>query len=275
MPGWAGVLGAGPMGCWLARHLKRLGYQVILFDLKRDLARREAGKIGCLWARSINQFSYDVKVVFVAVGSGNAAATILKMGEILPPSSNVIDISSVKTAVVEGLKNLDRDDMVITLSHPLFGPGASSLRGKYVVFTPFRNHVRERRVLARFFKGAKVIKMGYQDHDKLMAHCMSVPRLATMAIIEGWTAMRSLDLTTSQKALTLAASTMLMDSPRLFTEIVGLNPYTGEAVEEFLNKIQELKSLDGVELERRLRRLVIRIPGMEERYRKTYQLLDG
>ena len=275
MPRWAGVIGAGPMGVWLARHLRKLGYRVILYDLKSDLARREANRIGCLWAKSMDQLGENIQLVLVAVGSENAASTILQLSGILQPHANIIDISSVKSPVVQGLRSLSRRDLVIALSHPLFGPGASFVKGKTIVFTPFRDKRRELNLLRRFFRDARLLTLGYREHDLLMAHCMAVPRLATLSLMMIWVGMKSLDLTTSQKAFTLAASTMLTESPKLFTEIIKLNPYTGEALDEFLEKVNDLSAQDREKLEAHLKRLTTRIPRIRELYGMAYGLLDG
>jgi endonuclease III-like uncharacterized protein len=46
-------------------------------------------------------------------------------------------------------------------------------------------------------------------------------------------------LTTSQKALLAAASTMLADGWKITGQIVGQNPYTKKALGELINKIKQ------------------------------------
>lgn len=262
------------MGMWLASHLKRLGYRPVLHDIRPQSARRAASRLRCGWVSRLEDVERDTSVSFVAVGSEASARVILKLADILSAGSSVIDISSVKTPVAHGLRRLRRDIIVVFI-HPLFGPGASGPAGRHVIFTPFRSPHQEEAVLKRFFGDAYILRLGYREHDLLMAYCMAVPRLVSLALLHGWLRLNALELTSSQRAITAAAATTLSDSPKVFSEIVALNPYTKKAVGDFLRSLQKYAIADRSALERDVRFVSRHIPRLDILYKKIYQILDN
>lgn len=262
------------MGIWLAKHLRRLGYRPVLHDRNPQKARSAASSLRCGWIRRLDEVGRDVGTAFVAVGSENSSSVILKLAEVLREDAAVIDISSVKTPVFKGLRRLRRRDITIVFSHPLFGPGASTPAGRHVVFTPFRKPLTEEAYLRKFFRGARIIRLGYREHDLLMAYCMAVPRIASLTLLVGWLKMDALNLTTSQRAYLAAASTTLSDSPRVFSELISLNPYTREALQDFLHSFRRYATMDRPGLERHVKSIAGQIPQLDKLYRKMYRLLE-
>lgn len=115
-----GIVGGGAMGSWLKREVASL-HEVRVFDV--DRARSDVGSLEdlALWA----------EVLIVAVPFWEAGA-VLKALAPLSRGRLVMDIATFKEGVVEAYVLFPPDALVATV-HPLFGPGASSIRGQRVL----------------------------------------------------------------------------------------------------------------------------------------------
>ncbi|MEM0383259.1 MAG: prephenate dehydrogenase/arogenate dehydrogenase family protein [Candidatus Caldarchaeum sp.] len=266
----AAVVGAGPMGLWTARHLRGKQFTVKVYDKNPAKTRQAAKHGGLLPARSLDDAVSDASYVVVATGSLNAGETIKKIAA-SHSGKTVIDISSVKTPVLRSLRRENLGDNLVVLTHPLFGPGTTKLTDKTVVFTPFRYGERERRVAVSIFRPCRILAMTVEEHDLRMAYAMAVPRILMLVLLDSWRSMGVDVLTTSQKALTLAASTMLSDSPALIREVIAANPYTSRAIAAFrknldINKPQQVNSM--------LKRLKPQLDKLAQRYGVAYKWVE-
>ncbi|MEM3093880.1 MAG: hypothetical protein QXK46_03855, partial [Candidatus Caldarchaeum sp.] len=98
-----------------------------------------------------------------------------------------------------------------------------------------------------------------------------VPRILMLVLLDSWRSMGVDVLTTSQKALTLAASTMLSDSPALIREVIAANPYTSRAIAAFrknldINKPQQVNSM--------LKRLKPQLDKLAQGYGVAYKWVE-
>ncbi|GBC69873.1 Glutamyl-tRNA reductase [archaeon HR01] len=275
MAGSSLVVGAGPMGEWLAAHLRKKGEKVSIYDRNLYRARKVAESLKCNYLPRLDGFNTAASKAFIATGSEHAGPLIIRLSSILPSDSAIIDISSVKTPVLHQIRGKIPAKLTVALAHPLFGPGAGKLSDKYVIFTPFRNTRREYGVVAHFFRPAHIITMSCREHDKLMAYCMSIPRLFTLSILRKWVVLDAVSLTTSQKALAMAASTMLIDNPKVFSEIVALNPYTGSALSDLVKEMLSLSKAGRRTIEKRVSESLKKIPGLKKYYNETYRFLEN
>ncbi|MCS7110038.1 MAG: prephenate dehydrogenase/arogenate dehydrogenase family protein [Candidatus Caldarchaeum sp.] len=267
----AAVIGAGPMGLWFARHLARKGYTVSVHDRNRKKLRNLPLKKTIKPSYSFEDAVNDSSVIVIAVGSENSADLIdriLKMYE----GKVVVDISSVKAPVVEGLKKAKTRDNLVVLCHPLFGPGTKNLTGKTVLFIPFRKKVSEYRFCKKLFTPSKIVAVSAESHDISMAAAMALPRALFLILFDMWRRGKIENMTVSQRAIRLAASTILVESPHLTTEIVANNPYTAKTIKQFTDKLEELMYSP----HRNIKRIHKRLQSKEqkEQYRQIYKLVE-
>lgn len=250
---FAAVVGAGPMGLWTAKHLKSRGYSVAVYDRDRGRARKAAqqGKVAA--ARNFEDAVSKASLIIVATGSLNAGEVVKKITSAYG-GKTIVDISSVKSPVVRSLKRLDIGDNRVVLTHPLFGPGATTLRDKTVILTPFRNKAEEYNTAREIFKPCRIVSMKAEEHDLKMAYAMAVPRILMLSLLVSWKTKGVGVLTSSQKALMVAASTMLTEKPALIKEIVASNPYTPKALKTVEKTMKTLRNPEHIpKLCRRLR----------------------
>ncbi|MEM1944051.1 MAG: prephenate dehydrogenase/arogenate dehydrogenase family protein [Candidatus Caldarchaeum sp.] len=266
----AAVVGAGPMGLWTARHLRSRRFVVRVYDKNPARTRQAAKHWGVFPARSLDDAVSDASYVVVSTGSLNAGETITKIAA-SHSGKTLIDISSVKTPVLRSLRRENLGDNLVVLTHPLFGPGTTKLTDKTVVFTPFRYGERERSVAERIFKPCRILVMTAEEHDLRMAYAMAAPRVLMLVLLDSWRKLGVDVLTTSQKALTLAASTMLSDSPALIREVITANPYTSRAIATIrknlgINKPRQVNNL--------LQKLRPQLDKLARSYGTAYRLVE-
>ncbi|HII46955.1 MULTISPECIES: prephenate dehydrogenase [Pyrobaculum] len=115
-----GIVGGGAMGSWLKREMTSL-HEVRIFDV--DKSRSDVGSLEelALWAEAL-----IVAVPFWETSGVLKALAPLSRGRL------VMDIATFKEGVVETYGLFPQDALVATV-HPLFGPGASSIRGQRVL----------------------------------------------------------------------------------------------------------------------------------------------
>ena len=268
---WAAVIGAGPMGLWLSRHLKAGGYRVAVYDRNQRRARVIAHASGTAHAKTLDEAVDKAELTVLAVGSENAGPLLNRLLK-KHPGKVYVDVSSVKTPVLKFLPEEAPSSQVI-LTHPLFGPGAKTLKDKVVVVTPIYRKRAEVSIARKLFNPCKIISMNPREHDLLMAYSMAVPRVAVFTVLELWRKHRIRTWTTSQKAFLAAASTMLSDSWRITGQVVSQNPYAKQALDDLINAIkQNRKNIyrRPVTTHKRLASWI----KPEKLYRKVYKMIE-
>ncbi len=167
------VIGAGEMGKWLAKFSKRLG-SVAVANRRPAKARRVAAELK-IAVMPIREAAAWADIILVAVPISSTPAMLKELAEVAREGSLLVDVASVKTEAVNAMKKITADVELVSI-HPLFGPGATSLRNKDVVVVPVRPGKRWRALKRAFAEdGARITEMDAEAHDRAMAivQCMS------------------------------------------------------------------------------------------------------
>ncbi len=168
------IIGTGVMGKWFASFAaKNLGEAMIV---SRDFAKakRVAKELG-VRAETREKAAAEADVVLVAVPIAVTPEFVKSLAKQMKKGALLADIASVKSDVVDAMEKLDADLELVSL-HPLFGPGATSVKGKDFVAVPVRPGKRYAELKQRLIKlGARVAEMEAEEHDRMMAivQCMT------------------------------------------------------------------------------------------------------
>jgi prephenate dehydrogenase len=162
--------GYGKMGRWFAAFLKQEGKEVLISGpdaRKLRLAARELG----VRAVSAGKAVEESDVVILSVPIDRFESAIREISAHTHTGQLIFDVTSVKTMPVEVMHKYIRKGTVLGV-HPMFGPGASSLKNQRFVLTPVR--VKEKALAAKVRdyleeRGAKVAVMTPAGHDELMS----------------------------------------------------------------------------------------------------------
>jgi prephenate dehydrogenase len=170
------IIGCGRMGRWFAKFFLEQGFTVVASDkdkeklqkLKEDLNIEIADKIKAL---------ESADRILVCVPIDNFEDVIREISIHIKPGQEVMDVCSVKKAPVNIMHKYIRNAVTLG-THPMFGPGAKSIKGQNFILTP--TNVEEQ-ALARDFgkwlesKGVNVFFMTPQEHDKIMSIVIGLP----------------------------------------------------------------------------------------------------
>ena len=168
------IIGTGAMGRWLVDFAKQNLGEVVLADAIAAKAERVATEFGVNF-RSVPEAAAEAELVLVAVPISKTPDVIKSLAGQVQRGTLLADVSSVKSDVIEAMQTIEAKIELVSL-HPLFGPGATSVKGKDFVVIPVKPGKRYAALKNRLLElGARVTEMEAEDHDRLMAiiQCMT------------------------------------------------------------------------------------------------------
>lgn len=277
-----GIAGAGVMGAWFASLARTEGWEVYLFDLLPERARRVARRVGGQAVGTLRELGEKSEVLLVAVPISRTPEVVRELSGVAGEGKLLMDIASVKGEVVRTMRSLRKGPELASL-HPLFGPGARNLKDKTVVSVPVRVG-RKYRDFLRFLRsrGARVVEMGGEEHDRMMAVVQALTHFVLLSCAETLGKLRfeeevSTPLFSSLLQLVRAS---LASDPSLCGEIQLLNPHSRRAREELVEVMRSLHEELSSGRAEGLRRILEKRGKEWEReirkaYRKLYEGLEG
>ncbi|MCF8064860.1 MAG: prephenate dehydrogenase/arogenate dehydrogenase family protein [Desulfarculaceae bacterium] len=169
-----GIIGAqGRMGAWLGRLLEPQVGRLLTADVRSQPATPQ-------WVAAC-------RVIILAVPVDAVEEVMESIGPHTDPEGVVVDISSLKQLPLASMLAHARGEVVG--AHPLFGPGADSLKDQVVFLSQGRGR-RWLTWLKRFLRnqGARPVVMAPERHDQLMAQVQTLRHLLLYAF--GWSLMQ-------------------------------------------------------------------------------------
>ena len=238
--------GTGKMGRWFARFFKARGYRVVIGGRSPQKNRVVAKELGVESAESNTDAVQGASIVVVSTSLETVPETIVRIQDSVNSDSIVFDIASVKTGVPEALAALHAKGVRVTSIHPMFGPGADSIKGKKVIVIPMANDNTATTWAVDFFQkeGAEVhIVKNAEEHDRIAAMTLSLTHFLNIVFgrvlaRQDIQKMKELAGTTFSMQLTLAEA-VLSEDPELYYGIEVLNPYFKELAADFISTVKE------------------------------------
>jgi len=254
--------GAGRLGSWITRFLIAHNIETVIAtpDLKKH--KRFIDELG------LEAYSDNVNAVKSADGviiSVPLESTVTVLKEIIPhikQNTFIIEVSSIKTPVEKFLKEnnkhlLEKNISVLSI-HPMFGPGAKTLKRKNIILIPYPGNETILQNAKEFLQReeACVVECTYREHDQKVAFTLALPHFLTML----FTAVVSNNRFkndfknysgTTFKILKLLSESLPSESWKLYSHIQIDNNYTVKVLESlktYFNKLFEIivsKDIDG------------------------------
>ncbi|MFB0499923.1 MAG: prephenate dehydrogenase/arogenate dehydrogenase family protein [Candidatus Hadarchaeaceae archaeon] len=223
------VIGAGAMGQWLAGFVKQNLDEVVVADVSATKAERVAKELG-ISSKSVAEAAAEAELVLVAVPISKTPEVIKSLTGQVQRGVLIADITSVKSDVVEVMKTIEAKVELVSL-HPLFGPGAASVKGKDFVVVPVKPGQRYAALKNRLIElGARVTEMDAEEHDRLMAITQCMTHFVLLVYLDALKSMKGLKqaekLRTPMFATLLdLAKSVLAGNPELYGELQVRNRY--------------------------------------------------
>ncbi|MFW9966660.1 MAG: prephenate dehydrogenase/arogenate dehydrogenase family protein [Candidatus Thorarchaeota archaeon] len=176
------VIGAaGQMGRWLLRHFEAEGHTLVASDSQSGELRELAGVSDLILASSNAAAVTDADVVVVSVPIGNTMEVIQEIAPQMKKEAVLCEISSVKGGIPETLRKLSECGIRPLSIHPMFGPGAQSLRKK-IIMIPVVDLAAEGQLVETLFPDCQIIVVDSDEHDRVIALTISLPYFVNAVI---------------------------------------------------------------------------------------------
>lgn len=223
------VIGVGAMGEWLARFAKQNLGEVVVADKNASKASRVAKELG-VQALESGEAAARADVVLVAVPISRTPQLIKLLAPRMRTGALLADVASAKSEVVKAMREV-RARVELVSIHPLFGPGASGIKGKDVIAVPVRPGKLYSNLKKRLIElGARVVEMEAEEHDRLMAVCQGLSHFVLLSYLSSLKRVKEFKLVKDLRipffsSLNELAKALLAGNPQLFGEIQVKNQY--------------------------------------------------
>ncbi|MEE4160883.1 MAG: prephenate dehydrogenase/arogenate dehydrogenase family protein [Woeseiaceae bacterium] len=235
--------GAGKMGQWFADFFRSQGFATTVAD---PLVEDGPGTF-----RNWTDAGLDFDVIVVAAPLAVSGRILLQLA-VLKPEGLVFDIGSLKSPLMDGLKELRDAGCQVTSLHPMFGPNTRLLSGRHLIFCDV-GCAEATEAAKDLFRStmAERLDMSLEDHDRLIAYVLGLSHALNIAFFtalaesgEAAPKLARMSSTTFDSQL-LVSEAVAQDNPHLYFEIQHLNRYGREplaALADAASRIQELVS---------------------------------
>ena len=213
--------GAGKMGGWFVRFFASQGFHTSIADPGVEDGPDRYRK----WTDA--GVDYDVIVVAAPLA---VSGRILAQLAVLEPKGLVFDIGSLKSPLLDGLRELERAGCRVTSLHPMYGPDTRLLSGRHLIVCDAG--CAEATAAARELFGSTMVEqidMSLEDHDRLIAYVLGLSHALNIAFFtalaesgEAAPKLAQMSSTTFDAQL-LVSEAVAQDNPALYFEIQHLN----------------------------------------------------
>ena len=215
--------GAGKMGRWFVDFFSSQGFATSVADTTH--------KDGPARFRNWTDAGVDFDVIVVATPLA-VSGRILAQLAVLKPKGLVFDIGSLKSPLIDGLKELKSAGCRVTSLHPMYGPGTRLLSGRHLIFCDVGDS--EATADAKELFAATMVEqldMGLEDHDRLIAYVLGLSHALNIAFFtalsesgEAAPKLAKMSSTTFDSQL-LVSEAVAQDNPHMYFEIQNLNKF--------------------------------------------------
>ena len=239
------VGGSGRMGSWFSQYFKDKKYSVILSARNREKLIATAEKLGVGYAENNMEAVKNADLVMVSVPISSTASIIKEIAPFLDPKTILFDIASVKGDIPKILEEQSLKYGFKAVSvHPMFGPGATSLKGHTVAIIPIPGSEDAATKLEQLFSedGALTVVTDGRTHDRMISVVLGLPHFlnilfgaALLEVPEAISQIREFSGTTFELQL-LLTECVFGEDPGLYSEIQMDNKY----FVNFLGKLEKV-----------------------------------
>lgn len=274
--------GAGRMGRWFSRFFLNCGFNVSIYDVDAKAARSVQEELNLKVYENIGEAIKDNNLIVTSVPIEALKNVFTLISRYIGDDHVVMDISSVKVYSVKLMHEYIKQGFKIGV-HPMFGPGANTIRGKTLIFTPTSiEDFKPSWSLAKIFvdNGAKAVFMTPEEHDRFMSMILTFPFIISTSIINVINNFNFDDEVIneiSSPSFTLLytlCKAIIGDDPKLYTSIIKYLP--GNTIKYFSKTINNIVNLDEVSLRDYVAKLKssLKPNDLLEAYKRMYALSE-
>jgi len=277
------------MGRWFARFFVNEGKQVTITGRNQEKLRSAQQELGVQIASNTGAVS-NADIIIISVPIDNFEQVISQIAPYTNPGQLILDITSLKVRPVEIMHNYFKAENILG-THPVFGPGATGIKGQNFILTPTNSLETALASKVRTFletRGANVSLMTPREHDEMMsvvlglAHFISIVAADTLLGFEKFNEMKRVGGTTFKLLYTLIES-VISEDPQLyaslqmnFPDIVKVEQLFQQNTMKWAEIVRNNNIQGFVDNMSALRnKLEQTDPNFQQAYKNMYRLTDG
>ena len=281
--------GYGKMGRWFARALRaEAGLDVTIAGRDEAKLRETAQELGVECAPAAEAVKYSDAVI-LSLPLDSFEAICKELAPAVQHGQYIFDVTSIKTRPVEIMHKYFRGCRILG-THPMFGPGATSVSGHRFVLTPTSAEEQALAVIIHRYleeRGARVSVMSPAEHDELMAIVLGLSHFIALVSADTLLELGKLKESekvsgTSYRLLLTLAEAVCSEDPELYSMLQMNLPGMAKIEELFLAKAGEwadmVKNKDERNFAMKMRELANKFrqedPGFADAYNNAYRLLS-
>jgi len=280
------IIGAGAMGKWFASFAKQNLGEVTIADINIAKAKKVAKEVGIKAAETCEDAVAQADVAIIAVPIAKTPEVVKSMARVMRAGSLLMDVASAKSDVVDAMNELDVKPELVSI-HPLFGPGATTLKGKDFAAVPVRPGKRYVQFKNRLTKlGARITEMEAEEHDKVMAISQCLTHFVLLSYLAALRSMKEIKLaeklrTPMFNALLELAKAALAGNPDLYGEVQVMNKYaqlTRSILMEACRSLEVAFTAHDIKATRKIFNEALALwgrPEAEAAYKRLYEHFEG
>ena len=168
----------------------------------------------------------------------------------LQPPGLVFDIGSLKSPLIDGLRELRDAGCQVASLHPMYGPDTRLLSGRHLIVCDV-GCASATQAVKGLFSATMVeqLDMGLDDHDRLIAYVLGLSHALNIAFFtaladsgEAAPRLAKLSSTTFDSQL-LVSEAVAQDNPHLYFEIQHLNKYGLQPLDALKQAASQIRDL--------------------------------
>lgn len=215
--------GAGKMGRWFADFFTSQGFETVIADASVEDGDGQF--------KNWTDAGVDFDVIVVATPLGISGRVLAQLA-VLKPDGLIFDIGSLKTPLLDGLRELAAAGCRVASLHPMYGPDTRLLSGRHLIFMD-AGSAEAVDAAKELFAATMVeqIDMSLDDHDRLIAYVLGLSHALNIAFFtalaesgEAAPKLAQMSSTTFDAQLLVSAA-VAQDNPHMYFEIQNLNKF--------------------------------------------------
>ena len=236
--------GSGKMGRWFTGFLLKEGDDVRISGRNQERLKEASRQLGVKTETNTDAVQW-ADVVLLSVPIDDFAGVVKQIAPYTRSDQTIIEITSVKMLPVETMHSYLNSKRVLGV-HPMFGPGATDIAHHNFVLTPTNDDERALALKAYDYlseRGAKVVTMSPDEHDKMMSVVLSLCHFVALAAADtllGVGKLQQLNAIggTSYRMLMTFIASVISEDPALYAALQMNLPFTVEMEELFQEKVK-------------------------------------
>jgi prephenate dehydrogenase len=239
------IIGAGgKMGSWFSRYFsEKSGTKVLAYDTN-GFWRPPTHVTLCA---NLDSCVSEADLVLVCVPITSAPSVIKNCALNMKSGAVLAEISSIKAQTFLVLKKYSNKIFPLCI-HPMFGPGASSIRDTRILLVPVKNKKTELDTVSSLMRGSEIIVLPTaQVHDKYMAIILGLTYFVNVVLAK---ILSKEDIIYLEKISgtffgiqLLLMQGIISDDPSLIVSIISRNSHTKKRISEYLSEADALRGI--------------------------------